>query len=153
MGHLLTDISHFVSIWTILRPLLIWTNFPQTHPIEALHPDFGQIALYILQGKHTMPHAAGASDSTWSDMYIGTTFMQYRHSQGGLNAIIFHENTTQSWDLSLHTCSCLIGDLAAVRNHNLSHHFIIEKKCLGDYVGSLHNLLIPWIQKAITQSA
>ncbi len=47
----------------------------------------------------------------------------------------------------------LIGDLAAVRNHNLSQNLILEKKCLGDYVGSLNNVLIHWIQKAITQSA
>ena len=37
----------------------------------------------FMQGQHTMRHASGASNSTWSDMIIESTFMRYGHSQGG----------------------------------------------------------------------
>ncbi len=90
--------------------------------MEALPPE---VKCFFLQGQHTMRHAAGASNATWSDMYIETTFMRYGHSQGGLTGITLNDNATQRWALSLHTCSGLISDLAAMRNYNpqsSSHH-------------------------------
>ncbi len=47
---------------------------------------------------------------------------QYGHSQGGLNGIAFHENATQQWDLSLHICSGLNGDLLAIPGRLCGKH-------------------------------
>ena len=53
------------------------------------------------QGQHTMRHASGASNSTWSDMFIESTFMKYGHSQGGtLTMSIPHKAPWPYWYLN-----------------------------------------------------
>ena len=74
-----------------------------------------EVSTYFLQGQHTTRHKAGAANSTWSDMFIESTFMRYGHSQGGLTGITLNQNATQRWALSLHSCSQLIGDIHEMR--------------------------------------
>ena len=80
---------------------------------------------YFLQEQHIMRHAASATNSTWSDMFIKTTFMRYGHSQGGLTGITPIDNATQCWAISLLICSSLISYITAMRNQTLrtlAHH-------------------------------
>ena len=48
--------------------------------------------IQFLQGQHTVRHVYGSSNSTWSDMFIESTFMWYGHSQGGLTGITLNDN-------------------------------------------------------------
>ena len=92
------------------------------HSMETLP---SEIKHYFLQEQHTMRHAASATNSTWSDMFIETTFMRYGHSQGSLTGITPNDNATQRWAISLHTCSSLISYIRAMRNQTpltLAHH-------------------------------
>ena len=91
-----------------------------------------------MQGQHTMRHASGASNSTWCDMFIESTFMRYGHSQGGtltmsiylikgrgLTGINLNDIAIKCWALSLHSCSKLIHDLTLMRDNlldNPTHH-------------------------------
>ena len=80
--------------------------------MEALPSGISEM---FLKGQHTVRHSSGASNSTWSDMYIETTFMHFGHSQGGVTGITLNSNATQQWDLSLHSCSVLAHDIQAMR--------------------------------------
>ena len=84
-----------------------------------------EILTLFLNGQHTMRHVCGASNSTWSDMFIESTFMRYGHSHGGLTGITLNDNATARWALSLHSCSQLIRDLTTMRDElskDLTHH-------------------------------
>ena len=101
----------------IARYGLYYLHSMETLPSEIKH--------YLLQGKHIMRHAASATNSTWSDMFIEITFMRYRHSQGGLTGITPNDNATQHWAVSLLICSSLISYITAMRNQTprtLAHH-------------------------------
>lgn len=72
-----------------------------------------------------MRHAPGIANSTWSDMFIETTFMRYGHSQGGLTGITLNDNATKRWALSLHACSQIISDVNIMSDFSPSestHH-------------------------------
>lgn len=75
-----------------------------------------EVQAMFLKGLHTMRHIPGASNSTWSDMYIESTFMRYGHSQGGLTGLTLSGSATQRWALSLHACSVLEHDLQVMRD-------------------------------------
>ena len=57
--------------------------------MKSLSEDFHSL---FMQGLHTMRHVSDASISTWSDMFIESTFMRYGHSQGGLTGINLNDN-------------------------------------------------------------
>ena len=76
-----------------------------------------EVSERFLKGQHTMRHIAGASNATWSDMYIESTFMRFGHSQGGLTGITLNSNATQRWALSLHSCSVLTHDIQTMRDN------------------------------------
>lgn len=82
--------------------------------MEALPPE---ITEKFLRGQHTMRHTAGASNATWSDMYIESTFMRFGHSHGGLTGLTMNSNATKRWSLSLHSCSRLAHDIQAMRDN------------------------------------
>ena len=67
--------------------------------------------IQFLQGQHTVRHVYGSSNSTWSDMFIESTFMWYGHSQGGLTGITLNDNATKRLTHSLHSCRQLVRDL------------------------------------------
>ena len=96
---------------------LYYLHLMETLPSEIKH--------YFLQEQHIMRHAASATNSTWSDMFIETTFMRYGHSQGGLTGITKNDNATQRWSISLHTYSSLISYITAMWNQmyqTLAHY-------------------------------
>ena len=114
-------------------PLHLWA-ISQMLPyfFAAGHVNYGRYGMYYLQsmealpseitelflrGQHTMRHTPGASNATWSDMYIETTFMRFGHSQGGLTGITLNSNATKRWALSLHSCSLIIHDIQAMRDN------------------------------------
>ena len=68
-----------------------------------------------------MRHVCGASNSTWSDMFIESTFRWYGHGQGGLTGITLNNNATKRWTLSLHSCSQLIRDLTTIQDDLFEH--------------------------------
>ena len=99
-----------------------WYGLHYLHSMETLP---SEIKHYFLQEQHIMRHAASATNSTWSDMFIKTTFMRYGHSQGGLTGITPNDNATQCWAISLHACSSLISCKTAMRNQTprtRTHH-------------------------------
>ena len=49
----------------------------------------------FLKGEHVMRHRRGIWNATWSDMFIETTFMRYRHGPGGLIGIALNKSTMQ----------------------------------------------------------
>ena len=75
----------------------------------------------FLQGQQTVRHVCGASNSTWYDMFIESTFIWYGHSQGGLIGITLNDNATKRWALRLDSCRQLVRDLSTVRD-DLSEH-------------------------------
>ena len=81
----------------------------------------------FLQGQQTVRHVCGASNSTWYDMFIESTFMWYGHSQGGLIGITLNDNATKRWALRLDSCSQLVRDLTTVRD-DLSEHSTHHKE-------------------------
>ena len=46
-----------------------------------------------------MRHRRGIWNAMWSDMFIETTFMRYRHDPGGLIGITLKKSTMQRWAL------------------------------------------------------
>ena len=93
--------------------------------MESLPEDVHSL---FMQGQHTMRHvscASAVSNSTWSSMFIESSFMRYGHSQGGLTGITLNDNAMKRWALSLHSCSKLIHDLTLMRDDlldNPTHH-------------------------------
>ena len=82
--------------------------------MERLPPE---VLSMFLKGQHTMRHLPGASNSTWSDMYIESTFMRFGHSQGGLTGLTLSPSAVQRWALSLHACSVLVHGIQAMREN------------------------------------
>ena len=67
----------------------------------------------------------GASNSTWSDMFIESTFMRYGHSQGGSTIITVNYKAIAILAHSLHSCSQLVRNLTNVQNElskDRTHH-------------------------------
>ena len=56
-----------------------------------------------------MRHVSDAPNSTWSDVFIESTFMRYGH-------ITLNDNAMKRWALSPHSCSKLILDLTLMRD-------------------------------------
>ena len=79
-----------------------------TLPMKSLPEDAHSL---FMQDQHTIRHVSGASNSTWSDRFIESTFMRYGHNQDGLTGINLNDNPIKRWALSLHSCSKLIHDL------------------------------------------
>ena len=81
----------------------------------------------FMQGRR---HVSGASNSTWSDMFIESTSMRYGHSQGGLTGINLNDNAMERLALTLHLCSKLIHDLTLMRDDLLDNptHPKVESK-------------------------
>ena len=72
-----------------------------------------------------MRHVSSASNSTWSDMFLESTFMRYGHSQGGLTGITSNDNAMKRWALRPHSFSKSIHDLTLMRDDlldNPTHH-------------------------------
>ena len=67
----------------------------------------------------------GASNSTWSDMFIESTFMGYGHSQGGLTGITLNDKAITLVAHRLHSYSQLVRNLTCVQNElskDRTHH-------------------------------
>ena len=118
-------------------PLHLWA-VSQMVPyfFASLHVNYARYGLYLpqikgslptevqslfLEGQHTVRHVCGASNSTWSDMFIKSTLIWHGHGQGGLTGITLNDNATQPWALSFHSCSQLVRDLTTIRD-DLSEH-------------------------------
>ncbi len=130
-------------------PLHLW-SYSQMIPyfFAAGHANYARYGLYYLRsmeslpseiqklfmkGQHTMRHTPGSANSTWSDMFIETTFMRYGHSHGGLTGITLNDSATRRWALSLHTCSQIIRDITSMRDaisDNTNHHKEETKACM-----------------------
>ena len=54
-----------------------------------------EVQSMFLEDQHTVRHVCGASNSTWSDMFIESTFRWYGHGQGGLTGITLNNNATK----------------------------------------------------------
>ena len=70
----------------------------------------------FLMGRHVMRHNQGIWNGIWSDMFIESTFMRYGHESGGLTGLTVKPSAVTRWALSLHICSQLRGDLAAMKD-------------------------------------
>ena len=51
------------------------------------------ILLYFQKGKHVMRHMNGLWNGIWSDMFIESTFMRYRHGRAGIVGITLKPET------------------------------------------------------------
>ena len=58
----------------------------------------------------------GATNSTWSDIFIESTLMRYGHSKGGLAGITLNDKAVAILTHSLHSCSQLVRNLTSVQN-------------------------------------
>ena len=71
-----------------------------------------------MNGEHVMIHRSELRNEIWSDMFIESTFMRYGHGPGSLMRITLSLDALKMWELSLHLCSCLIKDVADLRNED-----------------------------------
>ena len=62
----------------------------------------------LLRGKHVQFHRQGLWNGIWTDMFIETTYMRYRH--GPPIGITLIEKAVHRWAMHLHLCSILIKD-------------------------------------------
>ena len=62
----------------------------------------------FINGNHVMRHQNGVWNDIWSDMYIESTVMGYRHAPGGLKGIELNERCQACWPLSHHVCSKMV---------------------------------------------
>ena len=58
----------------------------------------------------------GATNSTWSDIFIESTLMRYGHSKGGLTGIALNDMAVALLAHSLHSRSPLLRNLTSVQN-------------------------------------
>ena len=61
--------------------------------MEALPGDALQ---HFMKGSHVMRHTQGLWNSIWSDMFIETTFMRYRHGKAGVIGITLKPETLKT---------------------------------------------------------
>ena len=69
--------------------------------------------------------ACRASNSTWFDMFIESTFIRLAHSQGGLTGITLNDKAIGLLAHSWHSCNQLVCNLTNMRNElskDPTHH-------------------------------
>ena len=54
-----------------------------------------EVQSLFLEGQQTVRHVCGALNSTWSDMFIESTFIWYGHNHSGLTGITLNDNATK----------------------------------------------------------
>ncbi len=87
-----------------------------------------EVLAEFIKGNHVMRHNPGIWNGVWSDMFIETTFMRYGHEAGGLVGLTLQPTAVSRWALSLHVCSQLRVDLAAMKDGPQQKHVTVHKE-------------------------
>ena len=111
-GHFTCELSQmvpyfFASAHVTCRLGMSWCVQPQVNGIPS------NIRFAIGSARSDI---CGATNSTWSDIFIESTLMRYGHSKGGLTGITLNDMAVALLAHSLHSRSPLVRNMTSVQN-------------------------------------
>ena len=82
--------------------------------MQHIHP---ALLRRFMVGEHVMHHTALLWNCIWSDLFIESTYMRYRHGPSGIIGATLSETTLAIWALSHNTMGHMSNDAAELDNH------------------------------------